>query len=92
MFTAERGGGLFSVGYSVRVKIREMFGRYIMYMFHHCINLPTNYVQWSISIIGCNFDATFVTLYKVRHKVQVSTPASKDMNKVVDMYVINHII
>ena len=61
-------------------------------MCHHCINLHASNVQWSISIIVCNLDTAFVTLYKVGNKVQVSTPASKDINTVINVYVINNII
>ena len=59
---------------------------------YYCINLHASNVQWSQSIIVGNLDAAFVTLYKVGHKVQVSTPASKDMNKLINAYIINNII
>ena len=60
-------------------------------MYHYCINLLASTVQWSPSIIVGNLHAAFVTLYKAGNKVQVSTPASKDMNTVVDVYIINNI-
>ena len=43
-------------------------------------------VKWSRSIIGCSLNAAFVCFYQIGNKVYISTPASKDMNTVMDAY------
>ena len=60
-------------------------------MYHHCMNLHASEVQWSPSIIVCYLHITFISLYQQWNKVQVSTPASKDINAVIDVHVIKTI-
>ena len=56
------------------------------------VNLLASKVKWSRSIIACSLDAAFVCFNQIGNKVYISTPASKDMNTAMNVYITNNII
>ena len=55
------------------------------------VNLLASKVKWSTSIVGCSLNAAFMCFNQIDNKVNISTPASKDINTVMDVYIINNI-